>query len=233
MHEPSINEHKTILLSAWIEGQLSPEQQSEFEQLCTNDPEFAKQVENANYLGLLKDTAEVLEAPNWNKEARFVFPEKTPWWQWQAMPAMAMGFSLVAIFMVLTGFNISIENDRASFGFGSGLTAANVEEIVQTRLSEYQDSNQDDNQALLAQYVENMQQQQLQTSAQLTEYLLTSSRQERREDFAELIKFVNQQRFDDQVFYARQLNDLQQDINLQTGLLVDAVVPVSDISIND
>jgi hypothetical protein len=78
-----------------------------------------------------------------------------------------------------------------------------------------------------------MQKQQLQTSTQLTEYLLTSNRQERREDFAELLKFVNQQRYDDQIFYARQLNDLQDEINIQTGFRVDTVIPVSDISIND
>jgi hypothetical protein len=57
-----------------------------------------------------------------------------------------------------------------------------------------------------------MGQQQMDASTQLTQYLLGASRKERREDFAELIKYVNEQRGDDQLFYARQLNKLQKDI---------------------
>jgi dTDP-D-glucose 4,6-dehydratase len=64
----------------------------------------------------------------------------------------------------------------------------------------------------LTNYTQTMQQQQMDTSTQLTQYLLGASRKERREDFAELIKYVNEQRGDDQLFYARQLNKLQQDI---------------------
>jgi hypothetical protein len=229
MYKPSLDEQKVTLFSTWVEGMLNSEQQTEFEQLCITDPEFAKQVERANYIALVSDTAVELEPPKWDKKSRFTFVEQTPWWQWQALPVAAFGLSIVALFMVATGFNINLENGRASFGFGADLPTAQLEKLVQTRLDEYQQSNQ----ALLTQYVDSLQKQQLQTSTQLTEYLLTSSRQERREDFAELIKFVNQQRYDDQIFYARQMNDLQQEINLQTGYRVDTVVPVSDISIND
>ena len=208
---------------------LSLAQQSEFEQLCINDAEFAEQVEKAKYIGLVSDTSTELAPPDWDKTASFTFASEIPWWQWQAMPVAALSFSIAAMLMVVTGFNISVENGRASIGFGTDVPGAQIEALVQSQLDDYQQSNQ----ALLAQYVDSMQRQQLQTSTQLSQYLLTSSRQERREDFAELIKFVNQQRYDDQLFYARQLNDLQQDINLQTGYRVDAVVPVSDISIND
>lgn len=229
MHEPSLDKQKVILFSAWMEGKLNVEQQAQFEQLCIDDPEFSKQVERANYVGLLSDTSPDLPAPRWDKNSRFTFADKTVWWQWQGMPVAAFAFSIVALFMVVTGFNINIENGRASFGFGHALPTQQMEKLVQTRMGEYQQSNQ----ALLTQYVDSMQKQQLQTSTQLTEYLLTSNRQERREDFAELIKFVNQQRYDDQIFYARQLNDLQDEINIQTGYRVDTVVPVSQISIND
>lgn len=229
MHKTSLDEQKVTVFSAWVEGTLNSEQQAVFEQLCISDPEFAKQVERSNYLGLVSNTAVAVEPPKWDKESRFAFTEKAPWWQWQALPLVAFSFSIVALFMVATGFNINLENGRASFGFGAELPTAQLEKLVQSRLDEYQQSNQ----ALLAQYVDSLQKQQLQSSSQLTEYLLTSSRQERREDFAELIKFVNQQRYDDQIFYARQMNDLQQEINLQTGYRFDAIVPVTDISIND
>ena len=186
-------------------------------------------MEHANYIGLLSDTSQELTPPVWNKNEHFEFTNKVPWWQWQAMPVAAFACSIVALLMVATGFNINIENGRASFGFGSDVPTQQIEALVQARMDDYLRSNQ----ALLTQYVDSMQKQQLQTSTQLTEYLLTSNRQERREDFAELLKFVNQQRYDDQIFYARQLNDLQDEINIQTGFRVDTVIPVSDISIND
>lgn len=229
MHDSTPNEQKVILFSAWIEGKLNNEQQAQFEKMCVSDPEFSKQVEHANHIGLLSDTSRELTTPVWDKNASFAFPDKTPWWRWQAMPVAAFACSIVALLMVVTGFNINIENGRASFGFGSDMSTQQIEQLVQAHMDEYQQSNQ----ALLTQYVDSMQKQQLQTSTQLTEYLLTSNRQERREDFAELLKFVNQQRYDDQIFYARQLNDLQDEINIQTGYRVDTVIPVSDISIND
>jgi hypothetical protein len=229
MHDSTPGEQKVILFSAWIDGTLNNEQQAQFEQLCLHDPEFSKQVEHANYIGLLSDTSQELTPPVWNKNEHFEFTNKVPWWQWQAMPVAAFACSIVALLMVATGFNINIENGRASFGFGSDVPTQQIEALVQARMDDYLRSNQ----ALLTQYVDSMQKQQLQTSTQLTEYLLTSNRQERREDFAELLKFVNQQRYDDQIFYARQLNDLQDEINIQTGFRVDTVIPVSDISIND
>jgi len=65
---------------------------------------------------------------------------------------------------------------------------------------------------VLTAFTQSLQEQQLSTSTQLTNYLLASSRQERKEDFGELIKFINEQRSDDQVYFARQLNQLQQEI---------------------
>lgn len=229
MSDSVTNEQKVILFSAWIDGKLNKEQQVEFERLCLSDPQFSKQVEHANYVGLLSDTSQELTPPEWDKNEGFNFTHKAPWWQWQAMPVAAFACSIVALLMVTTGFNINIENGRASVGFGSAVPTQQIEALVQARMDEYQQNNQ----ALLTQYVDSLQKQQLQTSTQLTEYLLTSNRQERREDFAELLKFVNQQRYDDQIFYARQLNDLQDEINIQTGFRVDTVLPVSDISIND
>ena len=229
MHDSGPSEQKVFLFSAWIEGKLNDQQQAQFEQLCLSDPEFSKQVEHANHIGLLNDSSLALTPPIWDKNSGFTFPDKTPWWQWQALPVAAFACSIVALLMVVTGFNINIENGRASLGFSSNVSPQQLDQLVQARMDEYQQSNQ----ALLTQYVNSMQKQQLQTSTQLTEYLLTSNRQERREDFAELLKFVNQQRYDDQIFYTRQLNDLQDEINIQTGYRVNSVIPVSDISIND
>ena len=42
---------------------------------------------------------------------------------------------------------------------------------------------------------------------------MASSREERKEDFAELLTFINDQRIDDQRFYAQQFSRLQDEID--------------------
>jgi hypothetical protein len=214
-------------------GASSSDKQQLFEQLCIEDKEFAERVEQANYLNLLKETSADAEVPNWQDKVNFPFVEKTPWWQWQGMPAASLCCSVAAILMVLSGFNFKVDEGRLSVGFGDSSPNTNIALLIDQKVQEKLDAQQQANQALLAQYVDTIQQQQLQTSTQLTEYLLTSSRTERREDFAELIKFVNQQRYDDQVFYVRQLNELQTEINMQTGAGFDVVRQVSDIRLDE
>ena len=70
-----------------------------------------------------------------------------------------------------------------------------------------------DNQLLLQNYADAMRDQQEQSAAALTHYLLSSSRQERQADFAELVSFINDQRQDDQRFMTRQLSSLQREID--------------------
>lgn len=230
-----MSEHDKIeLLSLWLEGKLRPEQQQAFAQLCLQDANFAKQVEQANHFQLMSETNKVEAVPDWNKDATFKHVGKKPWWQWEGLPAISMACSVFALVMVLTGFNLDYQDGRFSVGFGAlkksnTLAQADIEDIVTAQVQQYQRANQ----ALLSQYLDAMQDQQLQNSAQLTEYVLTSSRQERREDFAEFIKFINQQRQDDQVFYARQLNDLHDEINNRSGQLLVPALPISDLTDND
>ena len=110
---------------------------------------------------------------------------------------------------VVSGFSVQVSEGKLTMGFQQGPSDEQVAALVNQKLNDYQQANQ----AMFTQYVAALQQQQQENSTQLTQYLLTSSRQERREDFAELIKFINQQRDDDQRYYARQLTQLQRDIN--------------------
>lgn len=230
-------EDKINLLASWLEGRLTPEQQKQFEQVCLHDKHFAKQVERANAFALMSETDEAEPAPEWNREASFNFKPKAAWWHWHGLPLASMACSVFAILLVVTGFNMEYQQGRFSFGFGKGLSPLEIESLVAAKVdkevSQRVNDYQQDNQALLAQYLDALQDQQQQSSSQLTEYVLTSSRQERREDFAEFIKFINQQRQDDQVFYARQISELQDEISASTGQFSTPIVPVSDLSIND
>jgi len=102
-----------------------------------------------------------------------------------------------------------VANGAMTLSFAGTAQQQKVEQLVEQKLQEYTQMQQ----VAFNQRTQQMQDQQMQLNTQLTSYLLTTSRTERREDFAELIKFVNQQRADDQVFYAKQFNRLQNDIS--------------------
>lgn len=204
MSDKSTHSH-SVLFAAWLEGRLSREQQSAFEQRCVDDQNFAARVAAAEQAGICAEQYHNAPLPMWNKQATFDAPEQRSWWRWQGLPAMSMAVSLFAIVLVLTGAQLRIEQYGLRLSFSSQQSHEQVEQLVNQRIASWQQQQQQ----LMGEFAHNMQQQQLNTSTQLTEYLLKSSRRERKEDFAELIQFINQQRTDDQYFYARQLTQLE------------------------
>ncbi|NMH60496.1 anti-sigma factor family protein [Alteromonas ponticola] len=206
MHNPEYES----LITAWLDGQLSAEQRQRFEQLCLEDEAFAQQVETANQFSLAAEQFEKMPVPAWNKDSTwFAHHTKAPWWQLQWIPLASMAMSVAAMVMVLSGFHVQVNDGQMTLGFDRGPDEKQINQLVAKRLDEYKESNQ----LLLTQYMDAVAKQQQESGAQLTQYLLSSSRQERREDFAELVKFINQQRSDDQRFYARQINNLEQEID--------------------
>ncbi|GAB2696947.1 hypothetical protein Q4574_05615 [Aliiglaciecola sp. 3_MG-2023] len=198
---PNLNQSE--LLAAWMEGDLSPQQQQQFESLCIEDDDFSKQVEMANRASLFAQDYQSQAAPNWNQEASFDYQASQKWWQWQGFSVFSSALSIVAIVLVFSGFEASVEGGKMTFGFRD--SGQRLEQKVARQLDEFKAQQN----AALNDYVASLREQQLDASTQLTQYLLASSRQERKEDFGELIKFINEQRNDDQLFYARQLNQLQ------------------------
>ncbi len=214
------------LFAAWLERQLTAEQQQQFEALCVSNEAFSARVEQANHLRLTSDEWQAEPLPNWAKESTFETANSAPWWQSPKLSFASLACSVCAIIMVLGGFQVSVQDGQLSMGFNQGLTPSDVDLLVQQRM----DSYHQDQQQLFAQYADALNAQQQQSGAQLTEYLLSSSRQERREDFAELIKFINEQRNEDQVYYARQLNDLQQEIYANNGIRSNIPIISTDTS---
>ncbi|MCC2618077.1 hypothetical protein LJ739_17615 [Aestuariibacter halophilus] len=194
------------LLAAWLEGRLDDEQRTQFEQRCSEDAEFAAQVEMANLAVVEAEQYKPMSVPNWDRDSTFVAPERKRWWHWQGLPVASMAMSMVAMVMVVSGAQFTVDDGSVTLRFVSPMDSKVLTAMVDDKLATYQQSQQ----LALNDFATSMRQQQLDASTQLTNYLLTSSRQERREDFAEFIKFINQQRSDDQLFYARQLNKLQE-----------------------
>lgn len=202
------------LLALWAEQQLSKLQHDEFEQRCLQDADFAKQVASYNQFTALSDSYQTAEVPNWDRANTFTMPVKNKWWQWQGLASLSFATSMLAIVMVVSGLQIRMDDGAMTISFADKQSSQDVDRLVEARLAEFQQNQQ----LALTQYTQSMQQQQMDASTQLTQYLLVASRKERREDFAELIKYVNEQRGDDQLFFARQLNKLQQDIYTKPAL---------------
>ncbi|GAA0855829.1 hypothetical protein [Aliiglaciecola litoralis] len=202
----SRNEAHATLLAAWMENSLSEEQRQQFESLCAQDADFAAQVQVANQIGLQAQDYQPQTPPNWNKQATYHFQPERKWWHWQGLPVFSTALSVLAIVLVVSGFEVRFEDDAMTFSFNR--SQPNIDQVVEQKLAEFSQQQQ----LVMNSYAKSLQEQQLATSTQLTNYLLASSRQERKEDFGELIKFINEQRNDDQLFFARQLNQLQQEL---------------------
>lgn len=199
---------KEALFALWLEGDLTEQQLQEFEVLCLNDEVFSERVSGANSFIMASEHYQATPVPNWDRESTFEETQTPRWWQWQGFASLSFATSCCAIVMVLTGLKVSLDDGAVTISFASSPSSQKVETLVNEKMLEFQQAQK----LALQQYTQNLQQQQLDASTQLTQYLLSASRKERREDFVDLIKHVNQQRGDDQLFYARQLNKLQQDI---------------------
>ena len=202
------------LLGYWLDGKLTAHQRLVFEQRCVEDELFAKQVETANMFAMQVEQYQSEPVPGWDRNKTFDMPEKEKWWQWQGLATLSFATSMCAIVMVVTGLQVSMDDGAMTISFAGKQSEQKIDKLVNDRLAVFQKTQQ----LALTNYSQTMQQQQMDTSTQLTQYLLGASRKERREDFAELIKYVNEQRGDDQMFYVRQLNKLQQDIYAQPDL---------------
>ncbi|MGY0564025.1 MAG: hypothetical protein ACW7DQ_11165 [Paraglaciecola chathamensis] len=216
------------LLALWLEDNLTPEQRTIFEQRCVQDDDFAQQVEAASTIKLHADGYQDFDVPQWDRDKTFDCQERVdsrnPFeysarrqrWAW--LPSVSFAMSALAIVLVLTGTQVSLTSGELRIRFGHEQSQLAMSKLIDSKLDTFKQNQQE----AFSLYAQTLQQQQLESASQLTNYLLTSSRKERREDFAELIKFVNQQRSDDQLFYARQLNQLQQDVYLDAnGIKVD------------
>jgi len=212
---------KEALFSAYLDNSLSSEQEKQFKTLCESDPKFAQAVANSARLNDISANFVAPALPQWDKEQTFFSTGKQRSHSgWFSLPACAMAMSACALIAVLTGANFSYSDKGIALTF-SNSNAVTVDEVVEQRvtqevakaLGEQRDYYQQANQALFKEYAQALSTQQQQSSAELTKYLLASSREERKQDFAELIKFINEQRIDDQRFYARQFTRLQDEID--------------------
>lgn len=197
---------KQVLFGLWLENRLSPEQQRQFETWLAQDDALAERVALARQFQQAGEEYRPVAVPAWDPAA--LVPQSSyrqPWWGW--LP-LSFSTSLLAIVMVLLQVEIHWQQEGMMISFATKGREQEITAQVARRLQDFEQQQQQQ----LVRYVSELKETQQQANMQLANYLLSSSRSERREDFAELIKFVNEQRSDDQLYYARQLNQLQQQV---------------------
>lgn len=204
-----IDAKKQVLFAKWAESELSPQEQQQFEVWCQEDTSFADRVALHGKMEFMAENYQQQDVPGWDPGGLFDAPEKSPWWQWRGLPVMSFAMSIFAVLLVTFKFEVTVNDGSMVISF-AGSDKQKVEQLVNEKLLEYAQLQE----AKFTEKSDFLQQQQLQMNTQLASYLLESSRSERREDFAELIKHVNEQRADDQSFYARQFNRIKNDLEL-------------------
>lgn len=209
---------KEALLAAFLEGTLTQNQRDQFDALCQSDRDFAQRVDAASVIKNSADKFASPATPQWDKSSTFfeqtASKSKASWF---SLSSMAMVTSACALVAVLTGAQLSFDQNSIALTFSATQTKKDVDtlvaEKVATALGEQREYYQQVNQTLFKEYAQALSTQQQRSSAELTQYLLASSREERKEDFAELLTFINDQRIDDQRFYAQQFSRLQDEID--------------------
>jgi len=202
-----LNNAKEALFTKWAEAELSADEQQQFEIWCREDQSFADKVAVHGRLQFMAEQFSEEDVPDWDRSSGFEKTQHSPWWQWKGLPALSLATSFVAILMVTLNMEVTVHQGSMTISFSGAVEQQKIEQLVNERIAEYaalQNSK-------FEEQADHLQQQQMQMNTQLANYLLATSRTERREDFAELIKHVNEQRADDQVFYARQINRLKSD----------------------
>lgn len=204
------SDHKAQLLAAWMDDQLDDKQREGFEAFMATDEVFASSVKACQSAMLQAEDFEVLDVPQWNKHKTFMSTSQqtNAWWQWSGLSVLSFGMSVVAVCLVLLKVDVQTGPDGMLISFAGKGSQARIEQLVAQRLKEFEREQS----AYLVDNVTQLRQDQQLAQTSTIQYLLNASREERREEFAEFIRFINQQRADDQLFYARQFNKLEQRI---------------------
>ncbi|ALS99379.1 hypothetical protein [Lacimicrobium alkaliphilum] len=197
---------KDALFALWLERQLNAAEQQQFDQLVAEDKELAERVATARHIRQAADEYRPQFVPSWQPQA--IAHQQQLSQPWRGWLPLSFATSMLAIVMVLLQVEIQWHEQGMMISFAGKGREQEITSQVASRLADFEQKQQQQ----LADYVSELEQSQQQANMQLANYLLSSSRTERREDFAELIKYVNEQRSDDQLYIARQLNEIQQQV---------------------
>lgn len=197
----------------WLDGKVNAEQLASD---LGDDPLWLQRFSTAQQVQHQADMSVSAKVPNWDRGATFE-QEKKHWWQWQGLPVTSMAFSLCAMMLVIfkVEFNVNDNGFVVSFASTHQQNMANIDALVERRVSEQLAIYDNQQQVVLANYAADIKAQQQNSNLELASYIMGSTRKERKEDFADFISYVSDQRRDDKLSQQIQYQQLAQAIRLQ------------------
>jgi hypothetical protein len=201
---------KEKLFEAWLNGEPLDDKLS-------TDEAWSARLHAANFVQQQSDTRNDIDVPDWDRAEAFI-SDKQSWWEWTKLPAVSMAFSIFAVFLVLFNVQVINEPDGMIVSFGkskSTIDQANINTLVDLKLREFAAEQQ----IVLANYATDISHQQQKSNMQLASYLLGTSRQERKEDITEFIRYINDQRKDEQIDQSIKFQQIEHELHRQQNLI--------------
>ncbi|GLX79360.1 hypothetical protein tinsulaeT_27000 [Thalassotalea insulae] len=185
--------------SQWLEHRTSEGNQTSDEHHFADDNLWQERQAVANHLAHHADTTEQKGVPAWDRGATFV-NEKPAWWQWQGLSAFSFAFSCLAIAMVLLKVELVVKPEGIMLSFAGNHQQQQLQQEQQlaAMLDQRLQAFASEQQVVLANYAADIKVKQQQSNLELASYIMGASRQERKEDIADFIKYINEQWSDDQ-----------------------------------
>jgi len=187
----------------WLEGQSK--------EVEVTDELWQQRVNVASCVAHQAEIEHQKNVPHWNRGAAFS-SEHQPWWQWRALPAMSMAFSVLAVALVLFKVELVIQPEGMMLSFSGGGKAkqeAEVSALVDLKLREFAAEQQ----VMLANYATDFTANQQDSNLQLATYVIGAARQERKEDMSDFISYFNEQRKDENFNQKIKYQQLERKIN--------------------
>lgn len=214
-HQQEAHREAKAALDAWLEGQSVDES---MKLRWLDDEKLAPIYQAACMMEQKIDDVSEVEVPNWDAQSTFV--SHGPTWQqkvsawFNPSPRLSMAFSIAAVFMVLFKVEVQFDDGGVKVAFANQNQASIEAELTkqfEQRLVQYDREQQ----ILIANYFDDIQSQQQQDVTQLASYLITASRQERKEDMGALVSYFNEQRSEDINVNQQQLSKLMLQLQQQ------------------
>lgn len=179
--------------------------------------------ESRDFEQWLQATADATQAepvPHWPREA--TFRESTVrqrrWWQQSWLSVASLACSALAVMAVVTQLQVQVTDQGFNVHFGGTLTEQQLQQAVAAQMADYGAAQK----VQFADYAANLRKDFRDDIAaanqQLVSYVLATNRTERQEDMEDLIRYVNAQREDDQVYFEHQLSQVTGQLIEQTDL---------------
>lgn len=203
------------VFAQWLDGKLSSEQKEVFEQNIeeSDDALWQQRMHTASYVAHQAQSIPDKNVPHWDRGAAFV-SDKQSWWQWGGLPALSMACSVLAIALVLFKVELVVQPEGVLLSFAGSASSTQEEKVaalVDQKLKEFASEQQ----VVLANYAADIKVKQQDNNLQLASYILSTSRQERKEDMSDFIGYINEQRQDENLEQKIKFQQLERAIKYQ------------------